>query len=746
LKVIHFYDYLGYYKNLNCSLERDILRRFATLSLSLFVIALAWSARLQAAQPRALITEAIDESKLVTLPGNTRPEAVAANDRGRVADAFALPVMQLLLKRSPEREAAFSARIDELHDPHSPNFHQWMTIGQIREEFGTSPEDIAKVSGWLQSHGFTVRSVFENGTIIHFTGTAGQVREAFHTEIHNIEAGGKMHFANVSDPQIPAALAAGVHGVTSLHNFMPHPMAVNHVKPAESVGSGYNVLSPADIAVIYNFNPLYTSGISGKGQTIVVLEDTNLYSAGDWAVYRKTFGLTRKFPFASLTQEQPSGSTTCGNPGSNSNDGEAAIDVELSSAAAPNAAIVLASCSDSTEFGGFYALQNLIASPTPPPIISISYGESEAEEGATTNLYIYDLYQSAVAEGISIFVSSGDEGADSRDANATYGDHGIGVSGFTSTPFNVSVGGTDFGVYAPNGDLDSIYFSSTNTPAYESALSYIPEIPWNDSCAGAILSAYFGFATPYGSTGFCNSSTASSDGYITTAAGSGGPSNCATGKASTSGVSNGTCAGWPKPSWQSLLGNPSDGVRDVPDVSLFAANGVWGSFYVVCWSDPKYTADGSASCLAAPNPIADPASWSGFGGTSCSTPIMAGIQALVNENTGTTWGNPNPTLYSLAATEYGSSGSASCNSTLGYATAGTCLFYDVTQGDNAIDCAKNSKVSGSPYNCYVPSGTYGVLSTSNSAYQPAYSATTGWDFATGIGTVNAYNLVMGWPQ
>jgi subtilase family serine protease len=194
---------------------------------------------------------------------------------------------------------------------------------------------------------------------------------------------------------------------------------------------------------------------------------------------------------------------------------------------------------------------------------------------------------------------------------------------------------------------------------------------------------------------------------------------------SISGVVSGTCKGYAKPSWQSVVGNPSDGVRDIPDVSLFAANGVWGHYYLFCWSDKR---NGGASCTGAPS------SWSGGGGTSFSSPIMAGIQALVNQYTGKRHGNPNPVYYKIAAGEYGTTGSASCNSTNSSGAAGSCIFYDVTQGDMDVNCTGSR-------NCYVPPGKNGVLSTSAGSYSKAYGTATGWDFATGIGTVNVQNLV-----
>jgi subtilase family serine protease len=229
----------------------------------------------------------------------------------------------------------------------------------------------------------------------------------------------------------------------------------------------------------------------------------------------------------------------------------------------------------------------------------------------------------------------------------------------------------------------------------------------------------------YGSKGFCNTNVGA--GFLTTASGSGGPSGCATGAASTSGVVSGTCKGYAKPSWQSLVGVPNNGVRNIPDVSLFAANGVWGHYFVYCWSD---THNGGRACTGAPS------GWSGAGGTSFSSPIMAGIQALVNQKHGRQ-GNPNPVYYKLAATEYGASGSAACNSSKGNGVASTCIFHDVTLGDMDVNC------TGS-HNCYLPSGANGVLSTSGTSYSKAYGTTTGWDFATGIGTVNANNLVNKW--
>ena len=708
-----------------------------------------------AGRPTPVIRDSIDETKLVALPGNTRPEANARNDRGMVADDFRLDHMLLQLKRSPEREAALQQYIEELHDSKSANFHQWLTADQFAEHYGLAKEDVDTVTAWLKSHGFTVHGVQANGLMIEFGGTAAQVRSAYHTEIHNLEVNGVKHTANMTDPKIPAALEPVVSGVVSLHNFYPKPLLMPRVPKGNYTYTNPNgtfwALVPGDLQTIYNFDPAYEAGYTGFGQAIMVLEDTYVYSKNDWNAFREKFGMDQVFPYANLTEESPKGALTCTNPGFVSeptnpgygDDAEAILDVEWSSAAAPNAAIVLAACADNgTNFGGLIALENVLNGPTSqlPSVVSISYGEDEAINGATANYSYYAAYQQAVSEGVSIFVSSGDEDAASSD-DGDVSTHGIGVSGFTSTPYNVSVGGLDFS-FLPDGVPSTDYFSNTNRPDFASALSYIQEIPWNGSCAGEVFATFVFGTTPLNS---CNNSEVTTPGgplnyYLNAFGGSGGPSGCATGGAAVTGVVDGTCAGYPKPNWQKqMLGNPQDGVRDIPDVSLFASNGIWSTYYVACWTNP---AGGFPPCLSSA-----PSAWSGWGGTSISTPIMAGIQALINEKTGSRWGNPNSVYYALAKIEYNSAnGAAYCNSTTVPKIGNPCIFYDVTQGDIVGAC--QTTYHGYLINCYKPGGTvvYGVLSTSDYYDQPAYSATTGWDFTSGIGSVNASNLLENWPS
>jgi subtilase family serine protease len=671
----------------------------------------------QPRRPRILIDQRVDDSRRIPLVGNTRREATANNDRGRVADDFPMQHMLLLLNRPPELEQEFEQYIDSLTDKSSPNFHHWLSPDEQGQTYGLAQEDIDTVTTWLESHGFTVGYVYPNRRVIDFSGTAGAIRTAFHTNIHRLEVRGEQHFANMTDPQIPEALAPSVLGVVSMNDFKPHAYLEprTQYQVTNSSGGTNNVVVPADLQTIYNVAPVYRQGIYGQGQTIVVVENAMPWST-DPTTYQTTFGLSAYG--GSWTNTHPNAGNNCSTPASpNGDEGEANIDVDAVLAIAPGATVQVASCADGgsvSTFGGLLALENLVSAGSPPAIISMSYGECEAGSTQGGNAAFYTAFQSAAAAGVSVFVSSGDQLSTSCSNGYMYGYFGIGVTGWGSTPYNVAVGGTDFeDTYNSSkaGIPVSTYWNSNNAATDGNAKSYIPEIPWNDSCASWLFSDFYGFANTYGSSGFCNSSTATTkNDFITISGASGGPSGCANG-ASTNGYVTTGCAGYAKPSWQAgTFGNPADGVRDLPDVSLFASNGSWGHFFVICWSDTaSFGTSGAVACTNPPNPVAATPTWSGFGGTSFSAPLMAAMQSLVNQKWGTRVGNPNPIYYQIAKAEFGVNGDSVCysiNQPPRPGLAASCVFYDVTQGDINANCLQN----GSNQPCYIPSGTNGVLS------------------------------------
>jgi subtilase family serine protease len=671
----------------------------------------------------ARVVQPIDEAKLVPLAGSTHPLALPQYDRGAVEDNLRLEHVLIQLRRSPEQEQALENLIGEMQNRLSGKYHEWLTAAELGRNFGPAQQDIDTVVQWLESHGVQVNRVSKNGLTIDVSLSAGQMRDTFRTEIHRYNVNGQQHIANTGDPHVPAAISPVVAGIVSLHDFLPRPL-INRPKSSFSfkcVGcpDGFNNTeqydeAPPDFHTIYNVTPLYSQGIKGQGQKVVVLEVTDINPA-DVATFRSAFGLSNYS--GTFTQIHPG--PGCADPGTNGAEGEAALDSEWAGAVAPDAKVELASCANSaTNFGAFIAAQNLLDSNPPPPIMSLSYIQCEASNGPGGNAFVNALWQQAASEGVSVFVASGDGSAAGCDDFNTspYAEVGIAANGLGSTPYNVSTGGTDF--LDTFEGTNSTYWSTSNNAAGKSAKSYVPEMPWDDSCGSSILFTYFGYSN---GVDFCNSAIGMN--FLDIVGGSGAPSFV-----------------YSKPYWQKgIIGMPVNGKRNLPDVSLFASNGFWNHAILFCMSDPT---EGGVPCnYSVPRDVF----FNSAGGTSFTAPQFASIQALINQKAGGSQGNPDPIIYDLYTGEYGTASNpkseelGECNATHGNAVSSMCIFHDVTVGSNDVPCYGTN-------NCYSPSpADYGVLSTSNSSLQPAYPAHTGWDFATGLGSVNVTNLVNNWP-
>jgi len=527
----------------------------------------------------------------------------------------------------------------------------------------------------------------------------------------------------VQDPEIPAALSPVVRGVVALHNFRPKSMAhklgtfrrdaSGQVRPlftyTSSNGTFYAV-GPADFAKIYNITGLCGASVcDGTGQSIAVVGQSNI-NIQDVRDFRTMFNLPAKDPQIILNGPDPglvSGDET-----------ESDLDVEWAGAVAPNAQIIfVTTMSTQTDFvSGVDASATYIVNNNVAPILSESYGSCEANLGTTFNAFYNALWQQAAAQGITVVISSGDNGSAGCDDPNTQNSatHGTAVSGFASTPFNVGVGGTDF----DDATTQTQFWNANNaTPGQASAKGYIPETTWNDSCAAN---------TP------ATCSTVKSGGSDLVA-GSGGPSNCATS------TSSGVCsAGYPKPSWQQGM-TPADGVRDVPDVSLFASDGNNKSFYIICQSNQNPTP--GANCNLNTSPTSPNHDFQAVGGTSAPTPAFAAIIALVNQKTGQRQGNANYVLYALAKSAINVCDSSSL--TPAQLISNTCVFYDITKGNISVAC------TGGSANCSNISTTanqFGFLATAKGGTTPAFKTSPGFDLATGLGSLNVANLLAKWTS
>ena len=686
------------------------------------------------AAPPALpmVAGPVSDALTISLPASMPAAIASSTDAGAIQAAQPFAHFQLAMNRSPARQAALDALVAAQLQPGSASFHQWLTPATLRSEYGPAAPDLAATVAWLQSRGLTVNSVSPTGMSIDFSGSAGAIATAFHTEMHAYSRNGEAHVGPSVAPSIPAALAPVVAGVT-LGNFFPRPQLIRApaMSPAKAatgkvsrVGTSYTAtfsgttfyaVTPSDFATIYNENEAFTDAlgigakVTGAGQTIVVAEQTNIFAA-DWNSFRSTFGLAGYK--GTLAFSHPGG---CADPGMTADEGEAALDAEWSSAVAPDAHIIEASCAGTqTTFGVMTTLQNLVELGTPAATISISYGGCEQGNGLTFLQMWSNLVEEGASEGISIFVSTGDSAAAGCDAaGSPAAKAGLAVNGLASNPYDTAVGGTDFQDTALGEN--SRYWRTSNTSSGGSALSYIPEIPWDNDCSSGIIWKYNGASGPIQD---CNN-----------------PPKGAVSQ-NVVGGSGGQSLLYAKPDWQStaLRGVPNDGVRDLPDVSLFAANGIFNHFYLFCMSDAK---EGGVPCTYT---VANNFLGSAAGGTSFAAPDFAGIAALVAQYKGFRVGNMAPRLYQIAALQLANPVLLkSCESAKGNGISPACVFNDVSTGDNTTACT-----AGSP-NCYTDATStkgIGVLTTTPSKLNPAFPARTGYDLATGLGTVNVTNLIV----
>ncbi|HXN00050.1 MAG TPA: protease pro-enzyme activation domain-containing protein, partial [Candidatus Dormibacteraeota bacterium] len=449
------------------------------------------TATAQTKETPARITAVIEEGKLVRLTGNVHPLARAEFDRGGVADAVPMSRMLLLLKRSDEQESALQDYLESQQDKNSPNYQRWLSPQEFGAQFGPADADIQKVTNWLQAKGFDVARVYAGKTVIEFSGTAGRVATAFGTQIRNYQLDRKTYIANASDPAIPAALAPVVAGVVSLNNFPRKNFSkyTGTIRKYEGMtgeeplftfpflsrpGNFYG-LAPGDFATIYNSQTLISTGNDGTGQTIAIVGETNI-NLQDVKDFRTIFGLPANFDASNiiLNGEDP-GITSRGE------EAEADLDIQWSGATAPGATIkyVLSAstpASAGVDLSALYIIEHNLAG-----VMSESYGECENHLGATGNAFFNSLWQQAAAQGITVIVSSGDGGSAGCDNfNASrVATKGLAVSGLASTPYNVSLGGTDFDEI----NTWTKYWNQTNDATGTSAKSYIPEIPWNENCS-----------------------------------------------------------------------------------------------------------------------------------------------------------------------------------------------------------------------------------------------------------------------
>jgi subtilase family serine protease len=582
--------------------------------------------------------------------------------------------VSLVLNRDPSVEAAFDQFLADQQTPGSPLYHQWLTPQQVGSLFGPTAHDLAALTSWLTSQGLKVDSIAPSGVIVHASGSAAIVGNAFHTSFAMFDPIGLTadghtaapRLSAVSEPSIPSALTPLVSSIQGL--AAPEVFPLNHATPMQgapvssSAGSSTGVrpmftngsappyeyfVTPGDFSIIFDIFSVYGGGNTGATigttpQRVAVIGESRVVDT-DITEFEQYTGQASATPTVVI----PTGAT---DPGTTANglQSEATLDVDRVIGTAPGAGVDLVIAKDSATEGGIFIAMDWNVSHLLDPIMTISFGGCEASNGLSNTNFIDTLAKTGAAEGITTLVSSGDSGAAGCDTSfvAAPATQAASINFICSSTYVTCVGGTEFN----DSTNPSTYWGTTNQTGLVSALSYIPEGAWNEP--------------------------SSTNGTTTTYA----PA------ASGGGVSIYIA----KPSWQTGTGVPSGSFRYVPDVSF-----------------PAAAHDGYFACLAYNGGNCANNHFEVFSGTSAAAPGVAGVVALINTKIGTSAGNINPLLYAVAA----STPSAFHDTTV--ATSG------VTGCAAATPSMCNNSTPG-------PSTLTGGLS--------GYLLTTGFDEVTGLGS------------
>lgn len=597
-----------------------------------FVLLQSFAGAPMFAAQRNRVTAQIDISRRVTLGGHLHPKATADNDEGPVEADLQVPYVTLVLKPSAAQQADLEKFLAEQQDPSSSNYHHWLTPEEYAGRFGVSQADLDKLTAWLKSENLTVKAVARGRGWVAAGGAAADVQRAFGATLHHYSVNGERHFANATDPSIPTAFEPIVGAIRGLNNFRLNPRPSSRAivpgtqDPHYNSSRGAHFLAPDDVATIYNIKPLYNAGIDGSGQKIVIVGQTQIDLA-DIQQFRNFFNLPASDPQVTLVPGER-------DPGKKKGDlGEADLDLEWAGAVARGATLLYVYAGDVMTAAQYAIDQNLA------PVMSISYGSCEAQNTRSEVLALQAYARQANAQGMTWFAASGDSGGlDCFGGGSSRYNSVLSVDVPAAIPEVTGVGGTTF------DEGSGAFWAAAGDGNRASALSYIPEVAWNDSDSSGPSASGGGASTLFA-----------------------------------------------KPSWQAGMGVPDDGARDVPDASL------------------------SASAAHDAYIIFSGGSQQAIGGTSAGAPSFAGLAALLNHylvanryQSSAGLGNINPKLYALAQTSPGA-------------------FHDIISGDNLVTASCGNRLNCTP-------GTYG------------FHATAGYDQVTGLGSVDAYNLVTAWPD
>jgi hypothetical protein len=618
----------------------------------------------------------------VRLARSTHPFARPELDRGRLDPEKRLSNLSIAFKLTDAQRADRDALAAAQLDPSSPLYHHWLTPESYRARFGAAPEDLTAATAWLKAQGLEVHRVSPLGARITFSGTVSQIEAAFQTEMHRYQVGSTMHYAMGTAPALPQHLADVALGLYNTHDFVPRPVSQRAMAEASRrIAAGEHPSISWDSGTdAGSFNLL------GPGDWATAYDVTRLYSPGIGGKTLDgtgvTIGIVGTAPVAQ--SDIDAFRAQFGLPAS-----------KVTQTLVPNTG-----APSSMGFGGgIEAILDLEWSGGIAKGATINYVYTGQNDFNVDDATFY-LIEENLAPVMSESYGGCEGGILPSDADVTemLGTAGN-LMGITHTASSGDSGAADCGASDVSGGFGGQSGLYVDIPgAFPSVTSVggtqFPSPLWSGTSTlvdAGLEQVWNEENNPYSQYGV--------------GAGGGGISMLFPRPAYQSGLTACTPVGTlPTPTTQPM--------RQVPDVALSAASGTPGYFIECTMVTNQF---GFADCSATGGSPTTTA----VGGTSAASPTFAAVVAILNQAVGDRLGNINPMLYQLESQT-------------------PSVFHDITSGNNEVVCGPGASDSGEPEGGVWPEAGCG----SDGLY--GYAAAPGYDCASGIGSIDAYDLVSAW--
>jgi len=340
--------------------------------------------------------------------------------------------LRLVIGLPLRHQAELNDLLNELHDPASANYHQWLTPEQFTQRFGPTPADYQKVVDFAGANGFKVAGLCSNRMLVDVEAPVTNIEKAFHLALHSYRhpTENRNFYAPDTEPTVDTNIP--ILHVSGLDNFiLPHrlggglkpvPLAANPIT-AYATGSG-----PGGNFMGKDFRAAFVPGVTntGAGQYIAIIDVGGPYYTNDVYMYETNAGLSTSIVVSNILLSGWTGIPT----GTNYNEGEEVLDIDMAMSMAPGATIL-------NYEGGADDVFNQIAMDNKAKQMTLSYGF-----GLDANNY--QSFQQFLAQGQAMSQASGDGGADLN-----------GGTGLTGNPYATIVGGVSLATSSAGGPWQS---------------------------------------------------------------------------------------------------------------------------------------------------------------------------------------------------------------------------------------------------------------------------------------------------